>query len=457
MVKDRLHSYKGSVISYDSNGYPTYYNNKNYIWNKGKLSRIYRGSPTQGGATYEDCTFTYDAYGRRLSKSYTYDPNPASTSDYSYTYNTTYNYDNSGRLVREYCTERYVTGTTNKREFIYIYDESGMIGVLYSYNGSSLTPYYYHRNLQGDVIGIYDANGTQIVKYSYDAWGNCTVAVSSVFDLANNNPIRYRGYYYDRETKLYYLNARYYNPEWRRFISPDDTAYLDPDTPSGLNLYAYCNNDPVNYADPCGHSPLPNWAKWLIGGAIIVGLGVGAFFAVGTAGVIFGAAFYGAVTGAVSSALIGGAFGAIAGGWEGFLDGASSGFMTGALIGGIMGALTSSLNIISGAVVIEGKAQATGYLFHRFASNVQAGKFAIQIGRYSKIGLDCKLKKVGMIGTKEPDVMAVARFGNNKIIEVVSKTQTIASQQQKINVMLSSNPGTTGRVISWALQHWFYF
>ena len=128
-----------------------------------------------------------------------------------------------------------------------------MIGVLYSYNGSSLTPYYYHRNLQGDVIGIYDANGTQIVKYSYDAWGNCTVAASSVFDLANNNPIRYRGYYYDRETKLYYLNARYYNPEWLRFISPDSTEYIDSENPNGLNLYAYCNNDPVNYSDPSGH------------------------------------------------------------------------------------------------------------------------------------------------------------------------------------------------------------
>ena len=87
--------------------------------------------------------------------------------------------------------------------------------------------------------------------------------------MANNNPIRYRGYYYDKETNLYYLNSRYYNPEWRRFISPDNPDYLDPETPNGLNLYAYCYNDPVNYADPSGHSVS------LILGLIGLGLGVG--------------------------------------------------------------------------------------------------------------------------------------------------------------------------------------
>ena len=125
-------------------GYPTSYGSYRFTWDKGKLTRIHRGSAQQPGSLYTDCKFTYDAYGRRLSKSYTHDPNPASTSDYSYTYNTTYNYDNSGRLLREYCTEKYISGTTNKREFIYLYDESGMIGVLYSYNGSTPVPYYYH-------------------------------------------------------------------------------------------------------------------------------------------------------------------------------------------------------------------------------------------------------------------------------------------------------------------------
>ena len=94
-----------------------------------------------------------------------------------------------------------------------------------------------------------------VAKYLYDAWGNCTISGETTnYAVAHANPIRYRGYYYDEDTGLYYCNARYYSPKWRRFISPDDTAYLDPESVNGLNLYCYCNNDPVNYADPSGHS-----------------------------------------------------------------------------------------------------------------------------------------------------------------------------------------------------------
>jgi RHS repeat-associated protein len=86
-----------------------------------------------------------------------------------------------------------------------------------------------------------------MAKYLYDAWGNCTISSETTnFALANANPIRYRGYYFDDDTGLYYCNARYYSPKWRRFIAPDDTAYLDPKSVNGLNLYCYCNNDPVN-------------------------------------------------------------------------------------------------------------------------------------------------------------------------------------------------------------------
>ena len=92
-----------------------------------------------------------------------------------------------------------------------------------------------------------------MVGYAYDAFGNCTTVYGTTSAIGKYNPFRYRGYYYDRETKLYYLNARYYAPELRRFISPDDTSYLDPESVNGLNLYCYCNNDPVNYCDPSGH------------------------------------------------------------------------------------------------------------------------------------------------------------------------------------------------------------
>ena len=122
---------------------------------------------------------------------------------------------------------------------------------------------------------ILDNSGNIVVKYAYDAYGNCKVVSGADSEIATLNPFRYRGCYYDRETGLYYLNARYYNPEWRRFISPDDTAYLDPETVNGLNLYAYCNNDPVNYADPSGHSAfLIAMSILAVAGLITTGIGV---------------------------------------------------------------------------------------------------------------------------------------------------------------------------------------
>ena len=99
-----------------------------------------------------------------------------------------------------------------------------------------------------------------MVGYRYDAWGNCTIdGTTTNYDLAHANPIRYRGYYYDEDTKLYYLNARYYSPEFRRFISLDDTNYLVPKNVNGLNLYCYCNNDPVLFVDYNGTFAYTMW------------------------------------------------------------------------------------------------------------------------------------------------------------------------------------------------------
>ena len=144
------------------------------------------------------------------------------------------------------------------------------------WRSGTTTTYYFQRNLLGDVIGIYNTSGTKVSGYAYDAWGNCTITLNTN-GIATKNPIRYRGYYYDEVSGLYYLNARYYSPTWRRFISPDDTSYLDPATPNGLNLYAYCNNDPVNYADPSGNSVI---ASLLIGFAIssLIGWGLSQMF-----------------------------------------------------------------------------------------------------------------------------------------------------------------------------------
>ncbi len=245
---DIMTNFNGHSIKYndDSIWYPEKYNGKLYTWEKGKLVGIKTDTEDQTGTQYEECTFAYNAYGQRISKNYTVQQG-ADSEDWSYTYNIEYNYDYSGRLIREFRVQTTDVGSTFTRELTYLYDENGMIGFVYSFDGSGARTYYYHRNLQGDVIAIYDTNGTKQAEYAYDAFGNCTVLYSGVYDIANNNPIRYRGYYYDQETGLYYLNARYYNPEWRRFISPDDTTYLDPESVNGLNQYAYCRNDPVNY------------------------------------------------------------------------------------------------------------------------------------------------------------------------------------------------------------------
>lgn len=132
----------------------------------------------------------------------------------------------------------------------YLYDLDGTVCGI-KHNG---TAYYFYKNLQGDVIAITDANGATVAQYTYDAWGVCTIVsdVSGV-DIANINPFRYRGYYYDADTSLYYLQSRYYNPVVGRFINEDTTDSLQN---SGNllenNLFVYCQNDPINETDDAG-------------------------------------------------------------------------------------------------------------------------------------------------------------------------------------------------------------
>ena len=132
----------------------------------------------------------------------------------------------------------------------------------FEYNG---TKYWYDKNLQGDITAIRNASGTLVAQYVYDAWGNHRqITDGSGNDVSNNethianiNPFRYRGYYFDVETGWYYLNARYYDPNVGRFISPD--CYVS--TGQGLlghNMFAYCNNNPVNMIDNSGY-----WPQWL--------------------------------------------------------------------------------------------------------------------------------------------------------------------------------------------------
>ena len=298
---DKLISYNGKAITYNSIGAVSSYDGWDYTWSKGKLSSIKKnlGStsraiapPTfQASKTY---SYTYNGRGQRTGRSYFYFlPTDSIITVYRgevTDYNRKYNYDNSGRLISETINKTLYGEGESYEELIYLYDESGIIGVQYT-NGSDTDVYYYRRNIQGDVVAIYNTAGTKVVEYEYDAFGNCTIkSTTTNTELAHANPIRYRGYYYDEDTKLYYLNARYYSPEWRRFISPDDTAYLDSESVNGLNLYCYCNNDPVNYADPSGKFAI---TSFLIGLGIAAAIGAGVGVASYAAGQVIDYAFTG--------------------------------------------------------------------------------------------------------------------------------------------------------------------
>ena len=120
-----------------------------------------------------------------------------------------------------------------------------------------------------------------MVKYIYDAWGNHKDVdnngneITDTAHIGNINPYRYRGYYFDTETGLYYLKSRYYDPQTGRFISLDDISFADPDTINGLNLYAYCCNNPVMRVDPNGNEALSIFAGVLaIAGTFLLAIGL---------------------------------------------------------------------------------------------------------------------------------------------------------------------------------------
>ena len=236
-------------------------------WEKGRRLK----SASNGS---ESVTYTYDAFGMRRSKT-------VGGTETSYVYE-------RGKLIRE------IRGS---EKIDYLYGEEGIIGI--KVGGEK---YLYRKNVFGDVTEIYNEAGTLVGKYNYNAFGECEIELNEG-GIAEKNAIRYRGYYYDEETGLYYLKTRYYDPEIGRFITIDDTSYLDPDGINGLNLYTYCGNNPVMRIDPTGEFFLTA----LLVGALIGGLISGSFSAVvagiqgkdfrGVLGAFFGGFFTGAVIG----------------------------------------------------------------------------------------------------------------------------------------------------------------
>ena len=152
---------------------------------------------------------------------------------------TDYEWDGSALLAEQ----------TGNNKILYLYDGTGLIG--FKRNGVTYTYVY---NGLGDVMEILDKDGNAVVSYLYDAWGApISITGPMASTLGAQNPIRYRGYYYDTETGLYYLQSRYYDPVVGRFLNADSVMGVNGDMAT-YNLFAYCGNNPVNRSDPTGHS-----------------------------------------------------------------------------------------------------------------------------------------------------------------------------------------------------------
>ena len=260
--RDLLTAYNGEAITYDGIGNPTSYRGWGMTWQGG---RQFSSMQKDGTAL----SFSYNDAGLRTEKTVN-----GSTRRYIW---------NSSQLMAD-------VGASDA--FYFHYSSGGeLIGYTYK-TADAETECILVKNQQGDVERVISADGTILASYTYDAWGNVLTAEGT---LAAANPIRYRGYYFDAETGLYYLQSRYYDPAVGRFINADNYATTYK-TSTGANMFAYCLNNPANCKDDGGEL-----ANWLVGG--VIGAVIGGLSAL-AAGESFAA---GALQGAVSGALAGAA------------------------------------------------------------------------------------------------------------------------------------------------------
>ena len=137
-------------------------------------------------------------------------------------------------------------------------------------DGTLVDTYLYEKNIQGDVVAVYEYDGDLVVRYAYNAWGKIlSVTGTAANTIGRYNPLRYRGYYYDNETGFYYLNSRYYDPNVGRFLNADGYINANGDL-IGFNMFAYCGNNPVNRVDPTGEA----WWHWALGAVVVAACAV---------------------------------------------------------------------------------------------------------------------------------------------------------------------------------------
>lgn len=203
-------------ITYNENGNIVSKGNTEYEWTHGNLLKKVTGQDFSA-------SYTYDSNGDRISK---------------YTNGVTTKFDIfNGKILEQH----------DKNNILHFqYSDETLVGFILNH-----VQYYYVTNLNGDIVAITDANGNLVAKYTYDVWGNVLDIEpfekenEEQLNVARLNPFRYRGYYYDNESGLYYCNSRYYSPELCRFITPLDYSSIDSSNKYTLNRYAYCYNSPI--------------------------------------------------------------------------------------------------------------------------------------------------------------------------------------------------------------------
>lgn len=304
------------------------------------------------------------------------------------------------------------------------------------YNGVN---YVYRKDAQGNIIAILDSYGNAVVEYSYDAWGNNNVGGTSV-TLGNLNPFRYRGYYYDTETKLYFLQTRYYDQKIGRFINADHVDYADPASINGLNLYAYCGNNPVMYVDPTGHFVL---STFFIG----LGIAMATFAVVNTASQLVGDLLNYAMTGDWES------------GWEEYV---------GAFLGGLAGGATfyfSHGNVAAIFAVMGGTETALTSLFTNasgktnYSSIEILGKTALSVGIGFVSGKILGGTKISKITQGSNSFLAVWKSGLTKLFKGTASRMSVKVMRKGVVSIATLRIGATvtGGVMSSVIEWIKYF
>ena len=245
---------------------PVQYLGDTLAWTEGRrLKSISHPSPGLPD-TITTYTYEYNAAGQRISKTITSPDGNSVTTEFIY---------NGDQLVGQKTSD-------GSEDLVFLYDDAGSyIGFVYRN-----AEYYYMKNVQGDIIGIVDSAGLILAIYTYTPWGQLLTierkSGSVSFDndglIGSINPIRYRGYYYDNETRLYYLNSRYYDPFVGLFLNADDGISGVGGDICGYNLFSYCFNNPVNMSDASG--AWPSWSQ-IFTGIAIAAVATGAMFIAG--------------------------------------------------------------------------------------------------------------------------------------------------------------------------------